>query len=292
MLLDTEDKPPSRPGRGSAWWRRRAGRRARVWLSAAAAGAVLVAAVGVPASATVIPGVNSGYRGPYICQPDGVRTATLRNTYYYVRNDVFSSERECIKQQVPGVGFTVYESNADTYGGDTEAFPETVYGCAWGLCTHDTQLPRRVYAIRHLSTSWSTSWRNVSGHFNVAYDIWFGHLRESSGQARGAELMIWLGTKGFADPWGDPEVLLDGSWWWYARHRACNQFGCWNYVLFRKVDAATSVSGLKLLPFIHVAERHNQISNSWFLKSIQAGFEIWRGGLGLKTHSFSVHLQA
>jgi|HubBroStandDraft_1064217.scaffolds.fasta_scaffold121867_2 hypothetical protein len=52
---------------------------------------------------------------------------------------------------------------------------------------------------------------------------------------------------------------------------------------------ATSVR-LRLLPFIQFAERFGRISNRWFLKSIDAGFEIWQHGQGLTVHSYSVKI--
>jgi hypothetical protein len=38
------------------------------------------------------------------------------------------------------------------------------------------------------------------------------------------------------------------------------------------------------------AERRGLMKRSWWLTSVEAGFEIWRGGVGLSTTQFSVHL--
>jgi glycosyl hydrolase family 12 len=252
---------------------------------------VMVSGAVVVAGAAVGGKPHKKYNGPYICQPDGRRTIKKDGTNYFVRNDVFSSARMCVLIKKHEVGFKVVQSNADGHGGDTQAFPETIYGCAWGVCTPHTVLPRKVNRIKNLVTSWSTSWLRVTGHFDVGYDIWFGHLHTIHGHALGAELMIWLGQKGFGVPSQDPVYWIEGKRYYYARHRACDVYGCWNYVLFRRFVPVTHVTHLGLLPFIRIAEKHRQISEHSWLKSIDAGFEIWWGSKNLETHSFRVHVQ-
>jgi cellulose 1,4-beta-cellobiosidase len=53
---------------------------------------------------------------------------------------------------------------------------------------------------------------------------------------------------------------------------------------------ATSVSGLDLAPLVQDAMSRGYIQPSWWLIDIEAGFELWQGGAGLKTNSFSVSL--
>jgi hypothetical protein len=263
------------------------------WIAATLAVAIMITGVAVAAMAAVSAhkGGNGG-RGPYICRPDGRRTIHYRGVGYIVRNDVFYPERECIKLVPHEVGFVVIKSHADSHVGDNnDAFPEVIYGCEWGVCSYHSSLPRRVYRLRVLYTSWSTSWRRANGWFNVAYDIWFGHLHEWHGQVRGAELMIWLGTKKFGTPSLDPIVHIDGQRWYYAHHVACDQFGCWNYVLFRRVVPTTREVRLSVLPFIVYGEKRKLISWHWFLKSVDAGFEIWQKGRGLTVHSYVVRLR-
>jgi len=261
-----------------------------VWLSVLLS-VSLVAAGAVVATAAVVGHGHKPAKGALICRAYGRRSIRYRGVGYIVRNDVFYPERECIKLPRHTVGFQVTKSGADSHVDDNEAFPEVVYGCAWGVCTYHSSLPRKVYRITSLHTSLSTSWRKAPGWFNVAYDIWFGHLHEYHGQVRGAEMMIWLGTKRFGTPTKDPIVRIDGQRWYYARHLACNQFGCWNYVLFRRVVPATSEKWLSIVPFIHYAETRRQVNYRWFLKSVDAGFEIWQKGNGLTIHSYRVRLR-
>jgi len=262
------------------------------WLAVGLSASVLIAGAAVIAEATVIGRFHhgNGGSGPVICRPDGRRTVESHGVYYIVRNDVFAPEQECIRLQKHGAGFVVIRTHADSFGA-TDAFPEVIYGCEWGVCSKNTVLPKRVYRLNHLVTSWGASWLRATGRFNVAYDIWFGHLHTIHGHVRAAELMIWLGTKGFETPDDRRIYRIDGSRWYYARHYACDIYGCWNYILFRRVVPATHAEHLGLLPFIHEAERRHQIAWWWFLKSIDVGFEIWQQGKGLAVHSYSVMIR-
>jgi cellulose 1,4-beta-cellobiosidase len=51
---------------------------------------------------------------------------------------------------------------------------------------------------------------------------------------------------------------------------------------------ATSVSGLDLAPLAQDAVSRGFLSSSCYLIDVEAGFEIWQGGAGLATNSFSV----
>lgn len=267
------------------------GRSGRVWVGAALSASIVIAGTVVAGAAVTGNGHDTGGRGPIICRPDGRRTVESQGVYYIVRNDVFFPERECIKLERRGAGFVVTQTHADSHVGDNEAFPEVIYGCEWGVCTKHTLLPRRISRIKALVTSWGASWRRARGKFNVAYDIWFGYLHTIHGHALGAEMMIWLGTKRFGTPVHAPMYRIDGVRWYYGRHKACSIYGCWNYILFRRVVPSTHAHHLGLLPFIHFAEHTRQISRRWFLKSIDVGFEIWQRGGGLAAHRFSVRMK-
>ena len=52
----------------------------------------------------------------------------------------------------------------------------------------------------------------------------------------------------------------------------------------------TSVSGLDLAPLVQDAISRGYIQPSWWLIDIEAGFELWQGGAGLATNSFSVNV--
>jgi cellulose 1,4-beta-cellobiosidase len=52
----------------------------------------------------------------------------------------------------------------------------------------------------------------------------------------------------------------------------------------------TSVSHLDLRALVADAVSRGYIGNSWYLIGVEAGFELWRGGAGLATDSFSVYV--
>lgn len=273
------------------------GRSGRVWLGMALSASVVLAGVtacgavtGVAAFAGKHHHHDNGGRGPLICRKDGRRAVESYGVYYIVRNDVILPEQECIRLVHKGPGFVVTRSHADSHSGENSAYPEVLYGCEWGVCTRHTVLPRRISRIKTLVTSWDASWRRANGQFNAAYDIWFGYLHTIHGHALGAEVMIWLGTKHFGTPVGVPIVHIDGVRWYYARHKACSIFGCWHFILFRRVVPSTHAHRLGLLPFFHYAERQRELSRRWFLKSIDVGFEIWHKGYGLAIHKYSVRI--
>ena len=54
--------------------------------------------------------------------------------------------------------------------------------------------------------------------------------------------------------------------------------------------AATSVSGLDLAALVQDGISRGYIQPSWWLIDIEAGFELWQGGAGLATNSFSVSI--
>jgi Glycosyl hydrolase family 12 len=62
----------------------------------------------------------------------------------------------------------------------------------------------------------------------------------------------------------------------------------WNTVTYTMTTAATSVSNLDLRAFVADAVRRGYIRTSWYLIDVEAGFELWHGGAGLATKSFSV----
>ena len=268
------------------------GRSGTLWLSVGLSFVLVTAGASVVATAAVTAKTpHKKAPSTLLCRPYDRRTVKRSGTSYILRNDVFSTDHECLKVHNRGVGFTVVKSTANAHTGDTDAFPEVVYGCAWGLCSPGSMLPRRVTRFAQLKSSWSTSWRKAPGHFDVAYDIWFGHRGTIHGQALGAELMIWLGTKRFGVPTQNPILRIGGQRYYYARHKACNDFGCWNYILFRRVTPTAHVQHLNLMPFIRKAQHFNQVGKHWWLKSIDAGFEIWNGGRGLGVHNFEVRVK-
>jgi cellulose 1,4-beta-cellobiosidase len=62
----------------------------------------------------------------------------------------------------------------------------------------------------------------------------------------------------------------------------------WNTITYLMTTGATSVRNLDLWPLVAYAVSRGYIQPSWYLISVESGFELCRGGTGLATDSFSV----
>jgi glycosyl hydrolase family 12 len=209
-------------------------------------------------------------------------------TYTIMNNEWHSSAAQCITTDGTA-SFTVANSSiANTTHGAPGGYPLIYRGCHWGACTPDSGLPIQVSSIRAgtVITSWSTSQPGGSNHYNVAYDIWFNQTPTTGGQPDGAELMIWLNRHGPVHPAGSrvaSDVSIDGrSYHVYLRRSH------WNTITYLMTAGTTAVRHLDLQPLVAYAVGQGYIQPSWYLISVESGFELWRGGAGLATNLFSV----
>jgi len=207
-----------------------------------------------------------------------------------VRNAIFHPDvdRQCLSTPPSGrPAFRVSKSTAHLPDSKVSAFPEIYTGCLWNRCTTGTPFPKQVFTIGNAQSTWETRLHS-SGLWNAAYDIWVFKHRHKTGQARGAELMIWLNTHGMAKPEGWPILKIDGRRWWLEHWIAGDGKGDhWHYLQFRRVRPVNHVHNLKLRPFFEAAERRGLIRPQWWIEDIAAGFEIWDGGQNLRTKWFS-----
>jgi hypothetical protein len=127
-----------------------------------------------------------------------------------------------------------------------------------------------------------------SSAYNAAYDIWFDKTGETPvpSQATGAEVMIWLQHENVDGPAaGSAVYTIDGIQWQAMKWIATYNHKSWNYIAFVAVSQHTSAS-LSLNPFFQKAEELGSLKSSWYLTSVDFGFEIPRGGVGLRVNSF------
>jgi hypothetical protein len=210
---------------------------------------------------------------------------TAQGTNFVIKNDNYGGQRECLSVQGRRPNFTLTRSPVPAWHKLPQAYPFIMRGCSWGTCSADSGLPRQVDTLRRPVATWSTT-QVPHGRWDAAFDIWFGRHPMTTGQARGAELMIWLNSRHIKLPRHTPVVRIDHARWYLVHRRACHDGACWNYVQFRRVHPVTSVRRLRLLPFIDRAEAHALIEPQWWLENIEAGFELWQGGTGLATDRF------
>lgn len=210
-------------------------------------------------------------------------TVDVEGGTYVVQNNVWgASTAQCI--DVTGTGFRVTRADhGNPTNGAPAAYPSIFEGCHWTHCTVGSELPLQVQDISRAATTWSVGTTAADGAWNAAYDLWF-KVDPAPGPPDGAELMIWLDSEGGVQPAGSlvaSDVPIAGATWdvWQA------QIG-WNYIAYQRTEPTSSVD-LDMGAFIADAVARGAVQPSWHLVTVEAGFEIWRGGTGLSASSFS-----
>ena len=123
----------------------------------------------------------------------------------------------------------------------------------------------------------------------MAYDIWFNQTPATTGQPDGSELMVWLNHNGPVQPFGSEvasNVTLGGHTYniWEGAQSS------WDTITYDMTSPATSVSNLDIGTLAQDMVNRGYTRSSWYLIDVEAGFELWQGGAGLKTSSFSVNI--
>ncbi len=239
-------------------------------------------AVSMPAASSQAAG------GTTLCKE---QTLPVEGHSYTVENNEWgSSAPECVTTD-GSAGFTVANSSiANSTYGAPGGYAAIYRGCHWGACTPGSGFPFQVSDIRpgKVTTTWSTSQPGGSSDYDVAYDIWFNQTPTTSGQPNGTELMIWLNHNGPVQPFGSKvasNVSVGGRGYnvWFGNQG-------WNTLSYTMTSGTTSVTNLDLQPLIADAVSRGYIKPSWYLIDVEAGFEMWQGGQGLATNSFSVNV--
>ena len=184
---------------------------------------------------------------------------SVNNGAYKIGSNAFESDaRECIS--IDNAGFTVTDSDIP-WKNRPSAYPFIYIGCHWGSCTANSGLPMQVSKIENASSDWNTT-QPTSGAYDAAYDIWFHTAPSTSGRPEGAELMIWLNSRGGIQPAGSVvanKVSLGGATYgvWFKRIKGRS------YIAYVAANTTLSVSNFDVLTFIHDAVRRGYINPSW-----------------------------
>ncbi|MEV4545149.1 GH12 family glycosyl hydrolase domain-containing protein [Micromonospora echinaurantiaca] len=233
-----------------------------------AAGSIVAVALGGTASADT-----------QICEQYG--STTIQGRYVVQNNRWGTSAQQCINVTDTGFEITTQNGSNPTNGAPT-AYPSVYLGCHYTNCSPGTNLPIQVSQIS--SATSSISYRYVSGAtYNASYDIWLDPTPKRDGVNQ-MEIMIWLNRQGSIQPIGSPvgTATLAGRTWevWRGSNGS-------NNVISYVAPSAISSLNFSVLDFINDVRNRGAITNSWYLTSIQAGFEPWQGGVGLAVTSFS-----
>jgi hypothetical protein len=261
---------------------RKAGRKLALSLAVATltamGGTATITALGPAASAATTTLCNS-------------QTASVSGGAYIVQNNEWgSSAPECITTD-GNADFTVANSSiSNATNGAPGGYPSIYQGCHWGSCSSGGLTTTPVQASNlsagKVTTSWSTT-QTGSGAYDVAYDIWFNRTSTTTGQPNCLELMVWLNHNGSVQPFGS-QVATNVS----VGGRSYNVWegaqSTWNTVSYTMTSGTTSVSNLDVGALAQDAISRGYMPSSCWLIDVEAGFELWQGGAGLATNSFSV----
>jgi hypothetical protein len=221
------------------------------------------------------------------------QTASVDGGAYTVNNNEWGSGApECITTNGNAEFRMVNSSIANGGDGAPGGYPHIYKGCDYGVCTSGSGLPIRVSNIHSgtVTTSWRTTQPGGGDIYNAAYDVWFNRTSTTSGQPNGTELMVWLRRQGPKHPYGRQvasNVLIGGHRYdvWYG-----NAHG-FNTVTYLMTHGERSTKGLDLRHLEADAVGRGYLRKWWWLISVEAGFEVWNGGTGLATNSFSVNVK-
>lgn len=206
-----------------------------------------------------------------------------------IRNNNFLGQPMCLTNYYFKPNFVISSSGLHS---PWAAYPNAFVGCEISVCSPESGMPIQVKNVKHLTSSWQYhpggTWQG-----NAAYDIWFNPTKMTTGQVNhGAEVMIWLNSDGVGSAAASGKrVTIDGTTWavsyWTANHGGRT----WNYVRYWRLSPTLSVTNLNLLPFFSYTENNlHKLSTNWWLTAVEAGYELWKGGVGMHTLNYSVSL--
>ncbi|GAA2890030.1 glycosyl hydrolase family 5 [Actinoplanes cyaneus] len=214
-----------------------------------------------------------------ICEQYG--STTVGGRYVVMNNRWGTSAEQCIN--VTSNGFSIVsQQGVGSTSGAPVSYPAIFYGCHYTNCSPGTNLPIQVSAIS--SATSSISYNYVSGAtYDAAYDIWLDPSPRKDG-VNAQEIMIWFNRQGSIQPIGSVvgTTTIGGRSWqvWQGSNGS-------NAVVSYVAPSPITSWSFSVLDFINDVKNRGAITNSWYLTSIQAGFEPWIGGTGLAVTSFS-----
>lgn len=207
-------------------------------------------------------------------------TEPLAGGEYILQNNVWGAETEQCIEQIGTVGFQITTSEHQRKIGQAPAsYPSIYKGCHYGECTYASGFPVQVFNINEARFEWSFT--PVRGGIWNAVAEAFINVGKTTGHPDGAELMLWFDSVGVAPAGEMVDVIqIDKEIWevWVVHLE-------WTLITYRR-RSPTNMVKLSLQPFFNDALERNYISKDWYIMGWQVGFEIWHGGVGLKSNTF------
>ena len=255
----------------------------RTMLFAAAVAAILA----MPLTAVAAP-VVTAQQATTNCQGQG--TIPVPGGEFTIQSNEWNSNLPQCVTYTGGTAWSVSTANFNLQpGGAPATYPSIFKGCHWGNCTNNSGLPIQVSNLGTAVSSWSTT-QPASGAYDVAYDIWINSTPTTNGQPDGTEVMIWLNSRGGVGPFGSQTgtATVAGHTWNIFQGRQTS----WNIISYVLQGGGTSFTNLDLAAMLRDSVTRGSTNPNHFLIDVEVGFEIWNGGQGLATNSFSFNATA
>jgi hypothetical protein len=213
-----------------------------------------------------------------ICDQYG--STTIQGRYVVQNNRWGTSAQQCINVTSTGFRIATQQGSSPTNGAPV-SYPSVFLGCHYTNCSPGSTLPMQVSRIRNATSS--ISYRYTGGTYNASYDIWLDPTPKTNGVNQ-MEIMIWFNRQGPIQPIGSAvgNTTIGGRSWQVWR----GSNGSNNVISYVAPSPINSWS-FNVLDFVNDVRARGAITNSWYLTSIQAGFEPWNGGVGLAVDNFS-----
>lgn len=237
-----------------------------------------IAAAGLLLTSTIVATAGPAQADTTICEQYG--STTIQGRYVVQNNRWGTSAQQCINVTSNGFQITQQQGSSPTNGAPV-SYPSVFLGCHYTNCSPGSTLPMQVSRIR--SATSSINYRYAGGTFNASYDIWLDPTPKTNGVNQ-MEIMIWFHRQGPIQPIGSAvgTTNIGGRSWQVWR----GSNGSNNVISYLAPSSITSWS-FNVMDFINDVRARGAITSSWYLTSIQAGFEPWNGGTGLAVNNFS-----
>ncbi|MFF8941748.1 cellulose binding domain-containing protein [Streptomyces sp. NPDC014864] len=214
-----------------------------------------------------------------ICEQFG--STTIQGRYIVQNNRWGTSQTQCITATDSGFRITQADGSVPTNGAP-KSYPSVYNGCHYTNCSPGTALPAQLSSIAAAPTGISYGYVN-DAVYDAAYDIWLDPTPRTDGVNR-TEIMIWFDKVGPVQPVGSQvgtSTVAGRQWQVWSGNNGSND------VLSFVAPSAISSWNFDVMDFVRQAVSRGLAQNSWYLTSVQAGFEPWQNGTGLAVTSFS-----
>ncbi|GAA3118286.1 cellulose binding domain-containing protein [Streptomyces rameus] len=214
-----------------------------------------------------------------ICEQFG--STTIQGRYVVQNNRWGTAEAQCINATDSGFRVTRADGSVPTNGAP-KSYPSVYNGCHYTNCSPGTALPAQLSTVSSAPTAISYTYVS-DAVYDAAYDIWLDPTPRTDGVNR-TEIMVWFNKVGPVQPVGSQvgSASVAGRQWqvWSGNNGS-------NDVLSFVAPSAITSWNFDVMDFARQAVARGLAQNSWYLTSVQAGFEPWQNGTGLAVTSFS-----